>query len=84
MLWVCFLNPDVHRAGLGEVPIQGVGGGPRAQGGGGLTPQIEAVAVDPGPELRSLQYSYLSLAHPWSQLPAVTTKSKAFLARRHF
>lgn len=42
------LLADVRRAGLAEGPIQGVGGGPRVHEGGGLTPGIEAAAVDLG------------------------------------
>lgn len=39
-------DTDVRRADLGVGLIQGAGGGPRAHGGGGPTPGIEAVAVD--------------------------------------
>lgn len=43
-----FILVDVQRAGPGEGPIQGVGGGPRVLGGGGPTPGTEAGAVDLG------------------------------------
>lgn len=41
-----------QRAGHGADLILGAGGGPRAHGGGGLTPETEATAVDPGTEGR--------------------------------
>lgn len=43
-----FILADVQRAGLDGDPIPGVGGGPRAHGGEGPTPGIEAAAVDLG------------------------------------
>lgn len=43
-----FILADVQRAGLAEGPIQGIGGGPRVQGGGVPTPEIKAAAVDLG------------------------------------
>lgn len=52
---------DVQRAGLAEGPIQGVGGGPRVQGGGGPTPEIKVAAVDLGYCCQYCSEAYRSL-----------------------